>query len=165
MIVRAFPTTIFPWIQIGFKEKWCGDMPLVYFQCGDTLLVCIETCQRHVATLWCNVASVEKYRSPRRKINPVGTWYFTSAHNCITILIINYLARTRSIASLPCKIVWEIWCGFLPRNRVIIRGFSPWTASGFLCFCFDSIHDSATMHNLSPRIFYWTAMLHPFSSE
>ena len=25
----------------------------------------------------------------------------------------------------------EIWCSFLPRNHVIIRGFSPWTASGF----------------------------------
>ena len=40
--------------------------------------------------------------------NPVGTWYFTSAHNCDTILIINHLSRTRSIASLPCKIVREI---------------------------------------------------------
>ena len=29
-----------------------------YFQFGDTLLVCIETCQRHVATLWCNVAPI-----------------------------------------------------------------------------------------------------------
>ena len=158
MIARAFPTTIFLWIQIGFKEKWCGDMPLVYFQCGDTLLVCIETCQRHVATLWCNVASVEKYRSPRRKINPVGTWYFTSAHNCITILIINHLARTRSIASLPSKIVLRNLMHFLPILHVIIKAV-------FYVFVFDSIHDSATMHNLSPHIFYWTAMLHPFSSE
>ena len=31
--------------------------------------------------------------------------YFTSAHNCGTILNISYLARTRSVASLPCKIV------------------------------------------------------------
>ena len=156
MIARAFPTTIFLWIQIGFKEKWCGDMPLVYFQCGDTLLVCIETCQRHVATLWCNVASVEKYRSPRRKINPVGTWYFTSAHNCITILIINRLERTRSIASLPSKIVLRNLMHFLPILHVIIKAV-------FYVFVFDSIHDSATMHNLSPHIFYWTAMLHPFS--
>ena len=30
----------------------------------------------------------------------------------------------------------------------------------FLCFCFfDSIHDSATMHNLSPEIFYWTKFM------
>ena len=29
-----------------------------YFQFGDTLLVCIETCQRHVATLWCNAAPI-----------------------------------------------------------------------------------------------------------
>ena len=156
MIVRAFPTTIFPWIQIGFKEKWCGDMPSVYFQCGDTLLVCIETCQRHVATLWCNVASVEKYRSPRRKINPVGTWYFTSAHNCDTILNINHLTRTRSIASLPSKIVLRNLMHFLPILHVIIKAV-------FYVFVFDSIHGSATMHNLSPHIFYWTAMLHPFS--
>ena len=40
------------------------------------------------------------------KPNPVGTWYFTSAHNCGTILDISYLARTRSIASLPGKIVF-----------------------------------------------------------
>ena len=32
--------------------------------------------------------------------------YFTFAHNCVTILNINYLARTRSIASLPGKIVF-----------------------------------------------------------
>ena len=45
----------------------------------------------------------------RQKTNPVGTWYFTSAYNCITILIINHLARTRSIASLPSKIVfWRV---------------------------------------------------------
>ena len=39
------------------------------------------------------------------KPNPVETRYFTSAHNCDTILNTNYLTRTRSIASLPCKIV------------------------------------------------------------
>ena len=26
---------------------------------------------------------------------------------------------------------WEIWCGFLLRSHFVIRGFSPWTASGF----------------------------------
>ncbi|MDO5587705.1 MAG: hypothetical protein Q4G12_02100, partial [Bacteroidales bacterium] len=30
---------------------------------------------------------------------PVGTWYFTSAHNCDTVLNINHFARTRSIES------------------------------------------------------------------
>ena len=39
------------------------------------------------------------------KPNPVGTWYFTSAHNCGIILNISHLMRTRSIASLPYKIV------------------------------------------------------------
>ena len=100
---------------------------------------------------------------------------------------------------------WEIWCGFLLRSHFVIRGFSPWTASGFypwgnvecprervaewLCgwrhgnsfpmtqsaqslrqmrsiphcskavfyvFVFDYIHNSATLHNLSPGIFHWT---------
>ena len=117
MIARAFPTTIFPWIQIGFKEKWCGDMPLVYFQFGDTLLVCIETCQRHIATLWCNVASVEKYRSPRRKINPVGTWYFTSAHNII--LNIEYQSFDAVIYQENILSSWVF-------RRETASGFYPW---------------------------------------
>ena len=66
------------------------------------------------------------------KPNLVGTWYFTSAHNCNTILNINHLSRTRSIASLPCKIVWEIWYDLLPRNHFFIRGFSPWNGERFL---------------------------------
>ena len=54
--------------------------------------------------------SVDKNRSPSaKKQNPVGTWYFTSAHNFNTILNINHLARTRSIASLPWKIVLGDW--------------------------------------------------------
>ena len=68
----------------------------------------------------------DKNRSPSAK-NPVGTWYFTSAHNFNTILIINYLSRTRSIASLPCKIVWEIWydlCAIL--ILVDCFGCYPW---------------------------------------
>ena len=64
--------------------------------------------------------------------NPVGTWYFTSAHNCSIILNINNLSRTRSIASLPSKIVWEIWYDLLPRNHFFIRGFSPWNGERFL---------------------------------
>ena len=102
---------------------------------------------------------------------------------------------------------WEIWCGFFPRNHFVIRGFSPWTASGFYpwgnvvsplervaeglggwrhgnpfsmtqsaqslrqmrsiphrskavfyVFVFDYIHNSATLHNLSPGIFHWTGI-------
>ena len=66
----------------------------------------------------------------------------------------------------------QIWYDLLPRNHFIIMGFSPWTASGFypwgkceafhfaprlffVFFVFDSIHDSATMHNLSPGMFHW----------
>ena len=119
---------------------------------------------------------------------------------------INY-RRTWNITSLPkCWLLsWEIWCGFLPRNHFITRGFSPWNGERFLSlgqcvsprervaeglcgwrhgntfpmtqsaqslrqmrsiphcskavfyvFVFDFIHDSATMHNLSPQIFHWT---------
>ena len=35
----------------------------------------------------------------RRKTNPVETWYFTSAHNCYTILNISYLSRMQSVES------------------------------------------------------------------
>ena len=68
------------------------------------------------------------------KPTPVGTWYFTSAHNCNTTLNINHLTRTQNITPLPkCWLsFWEIWCGFLPRNHVIIRGFSPWNGERFL---------------------------------
>ena len=51
------------------------------------------------------------------------------------MLNINHLARTRSIASLPCKIVlgdWKIWFRFFPRNHFIIRVFSPWNGEWFL---------------------------------
>ena len=87
------------------------------------------------------------------KPNPVGTWYFTSAHNCDTILNINHLTRTRSVVSLPSKIVLRNLMHFLPIIHVIIRAV-------FYVFVFDSIHDSATMHNLSPHIFYWTVFIH-----
>ena len=94
--------------------------------------------------------SVDKNRSPSaKKQNPVGTWYFTSAHNFNTILNINHLARTRSIASLPWKIVlgdsmWVVgWKkvgrkrgGALPSYlRIYLRlssSFFLW--SGFLFF-------------------------------
>ena len=38
----------------------------------------------------------------------------------------------RSIASLPCKIIWEIWYDLFSRNHFIIRGFSPWNGERFL---------------------------------
>ena len=73
----------------------------------------------------------DKNRSPSAK-NPAGTWYFTSAHNCDTILNINHLARTRSIASLPCKIVLGDWYNLFSRIHFIFRGFSPWNGERFL---------------------------------
>ena len=73
----------------------------------------------------------DKNRSPSAK-NPAGTWYFTSAHNCDTILNINHLERTRSIASLPCKIVLGDWYNLFSRIHFIFRGFSPWNGERFL---------------------------------
>ena len=141
------------------------------------------------------------------KPNLVGTWYFTSAHNCDTILNINHLARTRSVASLPCKIVWEIDTTSFQEimlssgvfRRETASGFYPWGNVGgprkrvaeglcgwrhgnsfpmtqsaqshrqmrsiprcskavFYVFVFNSIHDSATMQNLSPEIFHWNGI-------
>ena len=136
----------------------------------------------------------------------VGTWYFTSAHNCSIMLnCISNLSRTRSIASLPCKIVWEFDAVFYQEfmlssgvfRRETASGFYPWgnvvgprkrVAEGlcgwrhgnsfpmtqsaqphrqmrsipccskavFYVFVFDSIHNSATLRNLSSGIFHWT---------
>ena len=82
------------------------------------------------------IGSVDKYWGHRnKKHNPVGTWYFTSAHNCNIILNINHLARTRSIASLPCKIVLgdviqtsfqEILLSSGVFRRETVSGFYPW---------------------------------------
>ena len=148
----------------------------------------------HTKVQWINSGGTET------KTNLVGTWYFTSAHNSDTTLNINYLARTRSIASLPCKIVREIDTTlfkksfyhkgfFAVKRRVVfileatwialVRGWRrDWVVGGmetrfqwrkahsrtakceafhvaprlfFMFFVFDSIHDSATMHNHCPQ--------------
>ena len=65
------------------------------------------------------------------KPNPVGTWYFTSAHNRNITLDISHLARTRSIASLPCKIVWEIDTTSFQEIILSLGFFRRETASGF----------------------------------
>ena len=116
------------------------------------------------------------------KPNPVGTWYFTSSYNCDIILNINHLSRMRSIASLPCKIVLGDLIQPLFKNSFYHQGFFAvkrravfilgamwwalvrgWRSDCALCykavfyvFVFDSIHDSATLHNLYPGIFHWT---------
>ena len=41
------------------------------------------------------------------------------------------MARTRSIASLPYKIVFGDWYNLFSRNYFIIRGFSPWNGERF----------------------------------
>ena len=98
------------------------------------------------------------------------------------MLNINHLARMRSIAFLPCKIVLEDLIqppskkscyhqGFfaVKRRAVFILG-TMWIAlvrgwrsiprcpkAVFYVFVFDSIHNSATLHNLSPGIFHRSA--------
>ena len=117
---------------------------------------------------------------------------------------INHLTRTRSIASLPCKIVLrnliplfyqeiilspgvfrrETASGFYPWGNVdsprkrVAEGLCGWrhgnsfpmtqsaqslrqmrsiphcSKAVFYVFVFDSIHNSATLHNLSPGIFH-----------
>ena len=121
------------------------------------------------------------------------------------MLNISNLSRTRSVASLPCKIVWEFDAVFYQEfmlssgvcRRETASGFYPWgdvvgprkrVAEGlcgwrhgssfpmrqgaqsqrqvrsiphcckavFYVLVFDSIHNSATLHNLSPGIFHCT---------
>ena len=140
----------------------------------------------------------------RRKTKPGrDVIHFTSAHNCSIILDINNLSRTRSIASLPCKIVGKFdttsfqefilspgvfrretasgfypWCNVVSPRKRVAEGLCGWrygnsfpmtqsaqshrqmrsiprcSKAVFYVFVFDSIHDSATMHNLSPQIFH-----------
>ena len=89
------------------------------------------------------------------------------------------MARTRSIASLPCKIVLgdviqtsfqEILLSSGVFRRETASGFYPWgnvvsprerahhiAPRLFFMFLFlIYIHDSATLHNLSPGMFHWT---------
>ena len=57
-----------------------------------------------------------------------------------------------------------MWCGwFKPRLEIrhaaaLTTGAKHWhrQKAVFYVFVFDSIHNSATLHNLSPGIFHWT---------
>ena len=77
------------------------------------------------------IAKRIKIRSPSAK-NPIGTWYFTSAHNFNTILIINYLSRTRSIACLPGKIVLRNLTQPPTKKSYYHQFFSLWNGERFL---------------------------------
>ena len=58
-----------------------------------------------------------------------------SAHNCDIMLNINHLAWARSIASLPCKIVWEIDTTSFHEIMLSSGVFRRETASGFYLWC------------------------------
>ena len=135
----------------------------------------VGTCLRHVSSALTAFGE---------KPNPVGTWYFTSAHNCDTILNINHLTRTRSIESTE-----KVGRGaILPFFLLITYGHSQLSIIGGVrafrgealaqvvdfvvvllkkkvdCLCnsfvFSSIDDSATMHNHSPSNFPLSHFLH-----
>ena len=133
---------------------------------GTVLSVCYK--ERVDTVLWINTGGTETKKHKKQPFgdakriktarrfttkNPVGTWYFTSAHNCSIILDINNLSRTRSIASLPCKIVWEIWHNLLPVNHFIIRLFFmflfliPFTIRHLRCPTLRPIN--------FPELFFW----------
>ena len=62
----------------------------------------------------------------------VGTWYITSAYNRDNTLKNNYLTRKRSIASLPCKIVFGRFDATSFQEIILSSGvFRRETASGF----------------------------------
>ena len=74
----------------------------------------------------------DKNRSPSAKTKPGrDVIHFTSAHNCSIILDINNLSRMRSIASLPCKILWEFDAVFYQEIILSSGIFRRETASGF----------------------------------
>ena len=66
------------------------------------------------------------------KPNPVGTWYFTSAHNYGTILSQLFDADAKYRVPTMQNRFWEIWCNLLSRIHFIVRGFSPWNGEWFL---------------------------------
>ena len=119
----------------------------------------------------------------------VGTRYFASATNGWYSIWYHNYGRTWSITSLPGLVfrrrreVLPFWRSHRPRKRAALVMWCGWfklrlenrqatslttgakhwhrQKTVFLCFCFfDSIHDSATMHKLSPHIFYWTVFIH-----
>ena len=68
-----------------------GNLYIIsYFQFGDTLLVCIETCQRHVATLWCNVAPIFFWIKKLLRCVWEAVWSLTSRSSlcgCIVVWV------------------------------------------------------------------------------
>ena len=76
--------------------------------------------------------------------------------------------RTWNITSLPkCWLSsWEIWCGFLPRNHVIIRGFSPWNGELFLSLGQSgrpSQEGGVGIVRFAPRLFFMFLFLIPLT--
>ena len=105
------------------------------FRCNQQCTPFIDSEEKYWGAETKNIKNL----SPSAK-KPVGTWYFTSAHNCDTILNINHLTRTWNFTSLPYKIVRRLT--FFEKfdavfyqetmlssgvfRRETARGFYPW---------------------------------------
>ena len=99
-------------------------MPSVCFQCVDTLLFA----SKHTKGM---TLRHDGFTDLTRPLHLVGTWYFSSAHNCNTNWV-STICRGRQVSHPNhAKSFWEVWCGFLPRNHFIIRFFRRATANGF----------------------------------
>ena len=116
------------------------------------LAVCIETCRRHVPTLWC---------FERLPLLPTNNSLFSSG-----------VFRRETASGFypwgkvegPRKRVAEGLCGWRHGNSFPMtqstqshrqmRSIPLCSKAVFYVFVFDSIDDSATVHNLSPGIFY-----------
>ena len=126
------------------------------------IAICSETCQRHVPTLW-------RYRFEK----------FDVAFYQETILSSGVFRRETAIGFYPWgkvdsprKRVAEGLCGWRHGNSFPMtqsaqshrqmRSIPHCPKAVFYVFVFDSIHNSATKHNLSPQIFHWIRFLRCF---
>ena len=106
----------------------------------------------------------DKDRSPSaKKPNPVGTWYFTSAHNAVLYWISTIWCGREVSRPYHAKSLRRFDTTSL--NHVIIRGFSPWNGEWFL-----SLGQSAQSHcqmrsipRCSKAVFYVFVFLIPFT--
>ena len=133
-------------------------MPLACFAAIDTCFNALETCQRHVPTLW-------RYRFWEIGIAPFQE-----------IMLSSGVFRRETASGFypwgkmdsPRKRVAEGLCGWRHGNPFPMtqsaqslrqmRSIPLCPKAVFYVFVFDSIHNSATMHNLSPLIFHWNRL-------
>ena len=81
----------------------------------------------------------DKNRSPFHGEKPLMIKYYYGKGDILCLLIIvircwKLIVCGGREVSRPyhAKSFGEIWCGFLPRNHFIVKGFSPWNGERFL---------------------------------